>query len=527
MRQRQKISNIDIEKETWAAELRGSLLKFTEFFFLHLTGRNFIVSNPAGREPHHITVCRALTTEFRTQKEGHGLIINMPPGYGKSVMASMWVAWSMAQYPDCNFLYVSYSHVLAASHTAFIKQIMSSRIYQYLFEVSIRQDTRSKDHFETTAGGHVAAFGSSGAITGRNAGIPGLKRFSGAIIIDDPIKPNEAHSDTIREGVLRNYQETLLQRPRDVNVPIIFIGQRLHEDDLSAYLGSGVDVRIWDKIILKGIDDAGNALYPEVQPLSYLRELEAKQPYVFASQIQQDPLPSGGGLFKPEWFVLLDFEPQIMSTFITADTAETDKNYNDATAFSFFGVYEIETMGRKTGELGLHWLDSIELRIEPKDLKDAFLDFWGECMHHPVPPLLAAIEKKSTGVTLLSVLQDLRGIAIRNIERPGNQGSKTDRFIEIQGYIASKRISITKDAKHANLCIDHMKKITANDSHRHDDIADTLADAIRIALIDKTIHNVAVMDDKRRETTTNLATSFKRKLKVGAQRDAQYRQNPF
>ena len=72
-----------------------------------------------------------------------------------------------------------------------------------------------------------------------------------------------------------------------------------------------------------------------------------------------------------------------------------------------------------------------------------------------------------------------------------------------------------------------MKKITANDTHRHDDIADTLADAIRIALIDKTIHNVAVMDDKRRETTTNLATSFKRKLKVGAQRDAQYRQNPF
>lgn len=527
MRPQQKISEADIERETCAAELRGSLLKFTEFFFLHLTSRKFIVSNPAGREPHHITVCRALTKEFRTQTQAHGLLINMPPGYGKSVIASMWTAWCFAQYADCNFLYISYSHDLASSHTAFIKQIMSSRIYQYLFGVKIRQDTRAKDHFETTAAGHVAAFGSSGAVTGRNAGIPGLNRFSGAVIIDDPIKPDEAQSQTIRDSVLRNYQETILQRPRDVNVPIIFIGQRLHEDDLASYLVSGKDVRNWDKIILKGIDDAGNALYPEVQPLSYLKKLEETQPYVFASQIQQNPLPSGGGLFKPDWFVQLDFEPKILASFITADTAETDKTYNDATAFGFFGVYEIETMGRKTGEFGLHWLDAVEIRIEPKDLKDAFLDFWQECMHHPVAPLIAAIEKKSTGVTLLSVLQDIRGIAIRNIDRPASSGSKTQRFIEIQYYVAAKRISLTKDAKHANLCIDHMKKITANDSHRHDDIADTLADAIRIALIDKTIYNQSVKDDSRKDITDNLAKSLKRKLIIGAQRDAHYRENPF
>ena len=34
------------------------------------------------------------------------------------------------------------------------------------------------------------------------------------------------------------------------------------------------------------------------------------------------------------------------------------------------------------------------------------------------------------------------------------------------------------------MCIEHMAKITANESHRHDDIADTLSDAIRIALIE-------------------------------------------
>lgn len=32
-----------------------------------------------------------------------------------------------------------------------------------------------------------------------------------------------------------------------------------------------------------------------------------------------------------------------------------------------------------------------------------------------------------------------------------------------------------------------MSKITANNTHRYDDIADTLADAIKIALIDKIV----------------------------------------
>lgn len=478
---------IDLEKEKQVAELKGSLLLFTRFFYKHLTGRDFIVSNPAGRESHHITVCRSFTKMFREQKEAHGLIINLPPGYGKSVMTSMWVAWCFAHYPDCNFLYISYSHELAASHTAFIKQVMTSKMYRYLFDVEISSETRAKDHFMTTAGGCVAAFGSSGAVTGRNAGSPGLDRFSGGVLIDDAHKPNEVHSASIRESVIRNYNETIMQRPRDTNVPIIFIGQRLHEDDLAAYLMSGKDVRSWDTVILKGIDDAGNALYPEVQSIEYLRELQEKQPFVFSSQIQQEPIPSGGSLFKPDWFVQLDFEPEIITTFITADTAETNKSYNDATVFSFWGLYKIITFGRDTGEYGLHWLDCAELRIEPKDLRDAFLDFWQDCMRHSKPPLLAAIEKKSTGVTLISVLQELRGIQIRNIERNRSSGSKTQRFLEVQPHIASKKISFTTGAKHVDTCINHMIKITANDTHRHDDIADTCADAIKIGLIDKLI----------------------------------------
>ncbi len=461
---------IDLDKEQHRAQLLGSLLEFTRFFYEDLTKRPFIISQPIGRESHHITVARELTNLFRVQKEAHGLDINIPPGYGKSVMVCMFVSWCYAHYSDCNFIYISYSHELAAAHTSFIKQVMSLPKYRYLFDVEISRDTRAKDHFRTNGGGEVAAFGSSGAVTGRNAGSPGLNRFSGAVIIDDAHKPNEVHSDSIRETVKRNYRETILQRPRDIRVPILFMGQRLHEDDLPAYLLSGEDVRKWDTLILKGLDDAGNALYPEVQNAAYLKELKEKHPFVFSSQIQQEPIPSGGSLFKEEWFHICDFEPEIIYTFITADTAETSKSYNDASVFSFWGLYEVETMGRKTGQYALHWLDCLETRVEPKDLKDVFLDFWGDCMRHKVIPMVAAIEKKSTGVTLLSVLKELRGMQMRDIERNASSGSKTARFLAAQPYIASKLISFTKDSRHMKMCIDHMTKITATDSHRHDDI---------------------------------------------------------
>src|SRR5690606_26328097 len=130
------------------------------------------------------------------------LLINVQPGSGKSLHICMWVAWCYAINPQCNFIYISYSQTLAAEQTAFIKLIMSSEMYGWLFDVFLSKDTKSKDHFATTEGGHVAAFGSEGAVTGRNAGLPGQNKFSGAVIIDDAHKPDEAHSDTLREKVI-------------------------------------------------------------------------------------------------------------------------------------------------------------------------------------------------------------------------------------------------------------------------------------------------------------------------------------
>ena len=449
-------------------KLWGSFLLFVQVFFPKVTGRPFLISQPTCRESHFITIAKELTLVARMQTPS--LNINVSPGSAKSTLCAYWVAWTMSRYPNSQYIYVSYAKSLATKHTEMIKRIIENRYYQDIFDVHIRHDSRAKEFFTTTAGGAVKAFGSGGAITGQDAGLPNVPHFSGAVILDDLHKPDEAHSDTIRQSVIDNYKETILQRPRGPNVPIIHIGQRVHEEDIAAHFLSGNDEREWKHVILKSIDDAGNAMYPEVNPLEQLLEKKEKSPYVFSAQYQQEPVPAGGALFKRDMFAILDEEPQMLCTFITADTAETSKSYNDATAFAFWGIYKIKHLGHETGQIGLHCLDAWEIRVEPKDLEESFMSFYSDCMQHPVKPLVAAIEKKSTGVTLISVLGKLRGLEIREVKRTAASGSKAQRYLEMQPIIAAKFVSFTQDARHVEMCLKHMEKITANDSHAHDDL---------------------------------------------------------
>lgn len=476
-------------------ELLGSFLLFTKFMFKEKTGREFLISKPLAGNSHFIEICNTLEDVFYGKIRR--LIINCPPGWSKSELVKSFICWATAWYPYSNHLYISYSHELASSHTYSIKQTMSLPIYKRLFDIEINRDSSAKDFFKNNQGGTIGAFGSAGTITGRDAGLPGISHYSGAVILDDMHKPDEVHSDVIREKVIRNFNETISQRCRSENVPIILIGQRLHEQDICGYLLNTETGEHWDKLIIKGLDEQGNSRYPEVISTERLKSMSKYQPYVYSSQYQQDPIPSGGGLFHEDDFTIHEYIPEIIATFITADTAETDKEWNDKTVFSFWGIYKIKYKNESfPDQYGLHWLDCNAISVEPKDLEPEFMDFWGRCMQFKIKPQAAYIEKKSTGTTLLSVLRKVQGLKTVAIERTIASGSKTQRFIDMQQYIAQKLISFTYGAKHNKMCIEHMTKITANDSHRYDDIADTCYDAINATFIDKSITYGIKTEDK-------------------------------
>ena len=478
--------NIDHEDVKKAIDtktnLLADLLTFTQVFYNLRTGRDFRITYPISRRSHYTIIAEALDRVFTGKCKK--LIINVPPRYGKTTLLMNFVAWTLARYADCNYLYISVSHELATRATAEIRNIVTTPYYKRMFGVDLREDSQAKDSFITAAGGAVEAIGSGGTIVGKGAGIRGVDRFGGAIVIDDVHKPDEATSDVIRQGIIDWFYNTLLSRRNDgERTPIIYIGQRVHENDLAAHL---IEQGGWETVILPALDFSGNALCPELHTAYELRQMQKLQEYVFAAQFQQNPQPAGGGLFKEGNFPILEKEPIIIKTFITADTAETNKTYNDATVFSLWGLYKIMHFDKPTELYGLHWLNCVELFIEPKDLRDEFMGFYASSSRAGMLPSFAAIEKKSTGTTLVSILNDVQGLQVIAVERTKASMSKTDRFISMQQYIGQKLVTLPYGASHTKKCIEHCTKITANGTHRRDDICDTLYDACRITFMDKT-----------------------------------------
>lgn len=475
-----------------AARLRTDFLLFVMHFYPLLTGVPFQISKPIGRESHFIVMARELENCFYLRS--NRLIINVPPGHGKTTMLTFFMAWCYANYPDCNFVYVSYSLQRAQGATEMCRDIVRLKEFRELFGVRVKSDSHGKKEWATTAGGVCVAFGSEGPVTGANAGrMTPTDRFTGCLILDDLHNLATIHSDPTREGVWSNYMRTMKQRPRSYVVPTISIGQRAHEADYIGYLlknvdkvGDGYD---WRTVILKAIDACGNALYPEAFPLEDLLIWQETDEYNFSAQAQQDPIPAGGALYKREHFVLLPKEPDnIVCTFITADTAATEDTRNSATAFTHFGLYQI----KESLVWALHVIDSYEEWIAPEDLEDEFMGFYYKAMLHKVQPSIIAIEKKSTGVILLPIIKNkLRGMDVRDVERTKQDGSKGDRYLRMKSDIAKKRISLTYGEPHVENFINHMVKITPNGSHLKDDICDTVYDGWRIGILDPTLANSA------------------------------------
>ena len=190
-------------------DLLSDFLQFTKYFYHLRTGRDFIISSPPSRMSHHLIIANKFN-DIYSGKASRSLI-HCPPRYGKTELMIHFIAWTLAKFPDSQYIYISYALRLAAKQTGIIRQIVSSPEYRKLFNVKVRSDSRAKDSFETTAGGAVFASGSGGTITGYGAGVANVDRWGGAIAIDDIHKPGEVTSDTIREGEVEWYLEIARQ----------------------------------------------------------------------------------------------------------------------------------------------------------------------------------------------------------------------------------------------------------------------------------------------------------------------------
>ena len=292
----------------------SGVLNYTKLLFKSKTGRRFVVSR------HHKRICNALDDVISGKIRK--LIINIAPRYGKTELAvKNFISYGLALNPSSKFIHLSYSDDLAHDNSEEIRDIVKSEEYQRLFPyVQIKRGTDSKKKWNTTAGGGVYAVSTGGQITGFGAGevddiddkeigaeidsISKEARFAGAIVIDDPIKPEDALSDVKREKINQRFETTIRNRVNSRNTPIIIIMQRLHENDLCGYLMKA-EPGEWTVLSLPAIENEADGkevpLWDFKHTLDELHHLNKINPFTFETQYMQNPTPMAGlmyGVFK-------------------------------------------------------------------------------------------------------------------------------------------------------------------------------------------------------------------------------------
>lgn len=316
--------------------LNGTL-DYTRFVFKTTKGNKFLVGN------HHRIICDALNKVIRGEIKR--LIINIAPRYGKTELAvKSFIEYGLSLNPASKFLHLSYSDDLVLDSSREIRETLQDETIKKLFGVNVISKSGKK--WYTDQGGGLYAVSTGGQVTGFGAGkvdydeeelksldefIPYYdSKFSGAIIIDDPIKPEDALSDNLREKVNQRFESTIRNRVNSRNTPIVIIMQRLHEHDLCGYLME-TEPEKWTVISLPCIqtDDNGKeyALWEHKHTLAELRELQEIGSFVFETQYMQNPKPLEGLMYRDfKTYDTIPFSKKAIHCNYT-DTADTGKDY--------------------------------------------------------------------------------------------------------------------------------------------------------------------------------------------------------
>ncbi|MCP3459183.1 phage terminase large subunit [Bradyrhizobium sp. CCGUVB23] len=400
----------------------------------------------------------------------HRLLINQPPRSLKSLSVSVaYVAWLLGRDPSRRIIVVSYSNELAAELHRQFRMVIESAWYRSLFPaMRTARDTGSE--LVTTAGGGRYATSVGGTLTGRGADL---------IIIDDPLKAEEAMSELARKRVIDWYGGTLVSRLNDKEKgAIVVVMQRLHEDDLAGHL---LQAGGWLHLKLPAIatEDsqipigrgkhharrASEVLHAAREDKTVLEQIKAETGSLqFSAQYQQQPIPLEGNLIKREWFRRYGQLPSPGPRDIVVqswDTAMMTGEFND---------YSVCTTWRIINK-DYYLLDVYRGRQQYPDLRRTVI---GLAARYNAATIL--IENAGSGMMML---QDLQRNAPDRMPRPIGvkpEGSKADRMAAQSFKIEAGQVHLPADAPWLD---GYLLELLAFPQGKHDDQLDSTSQFLK------------------------------------------------
>lgn len=206
-----------------------------------------------------------------------------------------------------------------------------------------------------------------------------------SLIVDDPISPREAASDTVRKTAINEIRSTLFSRFNNRNdARFIMIMQRVHEDDPTGNLMRDSDGRFHlvkipaeakSQVVVelgerKWVMEPGELLTPRLGRKDLDELLLDLGPANYAGQYLQEPVPIGGGEFKPEWIQYYNpakIRADKMNIVILVDPSGGDELRKKKKKTGDWSAYMVVGLG---ADKNYYLLDMVRDRLNPTERVD-------------------------------------------------------------------------------------------------------------------------------------------------------------
>jgi predicted phage terminase large subunit-like protein len=432
------------------------------------TYRAFAAINPGQRliaNWHIDAICYQLQLMVNGEATRR-LVINLPPRTLKSFIVSVALpAWLLGRDPSTRIICASYSDELAAKFSRDCRALLETPFYKGVFPATrLNPKKTSEGEFETTKRGFRLATSVGGTLTGRGGGV---------LIVDDPLKANDADSEVARRGAIDWFRGTALSRLDNSATSLICIAmQRLHVDDLAGILIEQVE-QGWPKLVLPAIateaadyatgpDEVyrrpvGELLQPNRDSLEALDELKsAVGSRVFAAQYQQNPTPPDGNMIKAAWlgrYSTVPHRKNFQRVVLSCDPAGKAGPRNDYTAITVIGLQQ----------QAIHLLEVSRGRWTVMQMREQIIALAARWEVD-----LVIVEDTSSGTGLIQLLKEMRHLDV--VGRNSNV-DKVTRMSRQQGRFEAGRILLPNEAP---WLADFENELLAFPDGRYDDQVDAL-----------------------------------------------------
>ena len=309
------------DKELIKLEAKKELARRDFWYYCKLLGKKDFYND---KKEYLKDLCNQLQSFIDSNKKI--LVINMPPRFGKSYTATLFVQWLLGRNNKLKIMTGSYNETLSSTFAKQVRDMIATEqtqgvtVYRDIFpdtKIKYGEASMNKWALEGSQVANYLATSPTGTATGFGADL---------IVIDDLIKNSEeAYNSNVLEKHIDWFTNTMLSRT-EKGFKLIIIMTRWASNDLAGFILSNYDDVV--HINYKAINDDGTPLDEgtlSLEDFEFKTKNMAKE--IVYANYQQEPIDIKGRLYN-EFKTYVDLpKEKIVKIASYCDTADTGDDF--------------------------------------------------------------------------------------------------------------------------------------------------------------------------------------------------------